>query len=168
MTCLDKSACRPPGRQEPKSTDVAELRILSKGVCKLKERSQQIAIENKPMFIASCTQTRSKEEIGPGGGSRTHTGSDPRQILSLLRLPVPPLRAVDNKKLSTSRLLGIVRLSPFCPRLAECPQLLRVPAQCGAPRRRGRPVRRPYYLDHDGTIHYSLGQSAAAHFWGAP
>jgi hypothetical protein len=28
----------------------------------------------------------------PGGGSRTHTGSDPRQILSLLRLPVPPLR----------------------------------------------------------------------------
>ncbi len=29
---------------------------------------------------------------GPGGGSRTHTGSDPRQILSLLRLPVPPLR----------------------------------------------------------------------------
>ena len=32
------------------------------------------------------------EEFGPGGGSRTHTGSDPRQILSLLRLPVPPLR----------------------------------------------------------------------------
>ena len=31
-------------------------------------------------------------ESGPGGGSRTHTGSDPRQILSLLRLPVPPLR----------------------------------------------------------------------------
>jgi hypothetical protein len=30
--------------------------------------------------------------VGPGGGSRTHTGSDPRQILSLLRLPVPPLR----------------------------------------------------------------------------
>jgi hypothetical protein len=26
------------------------------------------------------------------GGRRTHTGSDPRQILSLLRLPVPPLR----------------------------------------------------------------------------
>lgn len=37
----------------------------------------------------SCTQ---EEKIGPGGGSRTHTGSDPRQILSLLRLPVPPLR----------------------------------------------------------------------------
>ena len=34
----------------------------------------------------------SKAEDGPGGGSRTHTGSDPRQILSLLRLPVPPLR----------------------------------------------------------------------------
>ena len=32
------------------------------------------------------------ERDGPGGGSRTHTGSDPRQILSLLRLPVPPLR----------------------------------------------------------------------------
>jgi len=26
------------------------------------------------------------------GGSRTHTGSDPQKILSLLRLPVPPLR----------------------------------------------------------------------------
>src|SRR5208282_1169186 len=33
-----------------------------------------------------------RERSGPGGGSRTHTGSDPRQILSLLRLPVPPLR----------------------------------------------------------------------------
>jgi hypothetical protein len=33
-----------------------------------------------------------REGDGPGGGSRTHTGSDPRQILSLLRLPVPPLR----------------------------------------------------------------------------
>ena len=33
-----------------------------------------------------------RERDGPGGGSRTHTGSDPRQILSLLRLPVPPLR----------------------------------------------------------------------------
>ena len=32
------------------------------------------------------------ENESPGGGSRTHTGSDPRQILSLLRLPVPPLR----------------------------------------------------------------------------
>jgi hypothetical protein len=37
----------------------------------------------------SCSQ---RERNGPGGGSRTHTGSDPRQILSLLRLPVPPLR----------------------------------------------------------------------------
>ena len=35
---------------------------------------------------------RMDAENGPGGGSRTHTGSDPRQILSLLRLPVPPLR----------------------------------------------------------------------------
>ena len=44
--------------------------------------------------LISSSRRRNKMEgkDGPGGGSRTHTGSDPRQILSLLRLPVPPLR----------------------------------------------------------------------------
>jgi hypothetical protein len=32
------------------------------------------------------------KSVDVDGGSQTHTGSDPRQILSLLRLPVPPLR----------------------------------------------------------------------------
>src|SRR5208283_5226359 len=44
----------------------------------------------KPNFAEVSLFARRKD--GPGGGSRTHTGSDPRQILSLLRLPVPPLR----------------------------------------------------------------------------
>ena len=41
---------------------------------------------------ALLTDSNQTGKLGPGGGSRTHTGSDPRQILSLLRLPVPPLR----------------------------------------------------------------------------
>ncbi len=32
--------------------------------------------------------------IGAEGGSRTHTGCEPRRILSPLRLPVPPLRHI--------------------------------------------------------------------------
>ena len=45
---------------------------------------------------------------GPGGGSRTHTGSDPRQILSLLRLPVPPLRedGIENSMSEGTRKAG--------------------------------------------------------------
>ena len=34
----------------------------------------------------------SGESIGGEGGGRTHTLSEQRQILSLVRLPVPPLR----------------------------------------------------------------------------
>ena len=35
------------------------------------------------------------ESYGGEGGGRTHTLSEQRQILSLVRLPVPPLRRVE-------------------------------------------------------------------------
>ena len=40
---------------------------------------------------------------GGEGGGRTHTLSEQRQILSLVRLPVPPLRLGTFQHLSTAR-----------------------------------------------------------------
>jgi hypothetical protein len=57
------------------------------------------------MFVPLCIDGKVEEEsigdynafekqdyIGGEGGGRTHTLSEQRQILSLVRLPVPPLR----------------------------------------------------------------------------
>lgn len=43
----------------------------------------------------SCLEVealKERRECGAGSGGRTHTRSEPRQILSLVRLPVPPSR----------------------------------------------------------------------------
>src|SRR6266852_192017 len=50
-----------------------------------------------PEWITDARMQLRRERIGAGGGGRTHTAVAGHEILSLARLPVPPLQRVPIK-----------------------------------------------------------------------
>ena len=59
------------------------------------------------------------EYMSAGGGTRTHTRANPKRILSPLRLPIPPLRQMDDqiqyerRRSDSNRRIAVLQTAPL-------------------------------------------------------